>query len=252
MQRSIEGELAWVTGGGTGIGQAGAVRLAAAGAKIVLTGRRREPLDETAKMIRDKGGEAIVAPADMSKREEVEAVAKRIVEECGRCDILVNSAGINVRNRKWADVDAPGFDSVIDANLSGPFYATAAVLPMMRKQKNGLIIQISSWAGVYVSPLTGPAYSVSKHGLVALSESLNQEECVNGIRSCCICPGEVATPILEKRPVPVSDADKARMLQADDLGETILFVARMPAHVCLNEILISPTWNRSYAEGVKL
>jgi NADP-dependent 3-hydroxy acid dehydrogenase YdfG len=252
MQRSIEGEVAWVTGGGSGIGQAGAVRLAAAGAKIVLTGRRREALEETAAMVRSKGGEAIVAPADMSKRDEVEALAKRIADECGRCDILVNSAGINVRNRKWADVDAAGFDSVIDANLSGPFYATAAVLPIMRKQKRGLIIQISSWAGVYVSPLTGPAYSVSKHGLVALSESLNQEECVNGIRSCCICPGEVATPILDKRPVPVTEADKARMLQADDLGETILFVARMPTHVCLNEILISPTWNRSYTEGVKL
>jgi NADP-dependent 3-hydroxy acid dehydrogenase YdfG len=252
MQRSIEGEVAWVTGGGSGIGQAGAVRLAAAGAKIVLTGRRREALEETAAMVRGKGGEAIVAPADMSKRDEVEALAKRIADECGRCDILVNSAGINVRNRKWADVDAAGFDSVIDANLSGPFYATAAVLPIMRKQKRGLIIQISSWAGVYVSPLTGPAYSVSKHGLVALSESLNQEECVNGIRSCCICPGEVATPILDKRPVPVTEADKARMLQADDLGETILFVARMPTHVCLNEILISPTWNRSYTEGVKL
>jgi NADP-dependent 3-hydroxy acid dehydrogenase YdfG len=250
MQRSIKGEVAWVTGGGTGIGQAGAIRLAAA--KIVLTGRRREPLDETAKMIRDKGGEAIAAPADIGKRDEVETVAKRIADECGRCDILVNSAGTNVRNRKWADVDAPGFDSVIEANLNGPFYATAAVLPMMRKQKSGLIIQISSWAGVYVSPLTGPAYSVSKHGLVALSESLNQEECVNGIRSCCICPGEVATPILDKRPVPVSDSDRARMLQADDLGETILFVARMPAHVCLNEILIGPTWNRSYAEGVKV
>ena len=132
MQRSIKGEVAWVTGGGTGIGQAGALRLAAAGAKIVLTGRRREPLEETAKMIRDKGGEAIVAPADMSKRDEVEAVAKRIADEHGRCDILVNSAGINVRNRKWADVDPSAFDSVMDANLSGPFYATAAVLPMMR------------------------------------------------------------------------------------------------------------------------
>jgi NADP-dependent 3-hydroxy acid dehydrogenase YdfG len=252
MQRSIEGELAWVTGGGSGIGQAGAVALAGAGAKIVLTGRRREALEETAALVRAKGGTALIAPADMSKRDEVEAVARRIADEFGRCDILVNSAGINVRNRKWADVDSASFDSVIDANLSGPFYAVAAVLPLMRKQKNGLIIQISSWAGVYVSPLTGPAYSASKHGLVALSESLNQEECVNGIRSCCICPGEVATPILEKRPVPVSDSDKARMLQGDDLGETILFVARMPAHVCLNEILISPTWNRSYAEGVKL
>ena len=156
MQRSIKGEVAWVTGGGTGIGQAGAVRLAAEGAKMVLTGRRREPLEDTAKMIRDKGGEAIVAPADMGKREEVEAVAKRIADECGRCDILVNSAGINVRNRKWADVDASAFDTVVDANLSGPFYATAAVLPMMREQKRGLIIQISSWAGRYGYTVTAP------------------------------------------------------------------------------------------------
>src|SRR5436305_12281108 len=161
----------------------------------------------------------------MGKRDEVEAVANRIAEEWGRCDILVNSAGINVRNRRWADVDASAFDSVMDANLSGPFYATAAVLPMMRRQKNGLIIQISPWAGVYVSPLTGPAYSVSKHALVALSESLNQEECVSGIRSCCICPGEVATPILDKRPVSATEADKGPELQSEDLRETSLFVS---------------------------
>ena len=98
--------------------------------------------------------------------------------------------------------------------------------------------------------MTGPAYSVAKHGLVALSESINQEECANGIRSCCICPGEVATPILDKRPVPVSDEDKAKMLQVRDLAATILFVATMPASVCVNEILISPTWNRAYTEGV--
>ena len=184
-----------MTGGGTGIGQAGAVRLAGEGAKIVLTGRRREPLDDTANMIRAKGGEAIVAPADMGKRDEVEAVAKRIADECGGCDILVNSAGINVRNRKWADVDASAFDSVMDANLSGPFYATAVVLPMMRKQKSGLIIQISSWAGVYVSPLSRAGLFRVEAGHVACAESLNQEECVNGIRSCCILQGEVATPI---------------------------------------------------------
>ncbi|MFL5181107.1 MAG: SDR family oxidoreductase, partial [Microvirga sp.] len=106
--------------------------------------------------------------------------------------------------------------------------------------------------GRYVSRLTGPAYSAAKHGLVALSESLNQEECPHGIRSCCICPGEVATPILDKRPVPVTAEDKARMLQSEDLAETILFVARLPVTVCMNEILISPTWNRGYIEGVKL
>ena len=84
---------------------------------------------------------------------------------------------------------------------------------------------------------------------MALSESINQEECVNGIRSCCICPGEVATPILDNRPVPVTDEQKAQMLQSEDLGETILYVARMPKSVCVNEILISPTWNRGYVGG---
>lgn len=121
---------------------------------------------------------------------------------------------------------------------------------MMRRQGGGLLIHIASWAGRYVSPLTGPAYAAAKHGMLAMSESLNQEECRNGIRSCCICPGEIATPILDKRPVPVSAQDKARMLQAQDLADTILYVARMPASVCVNEILISPTWNRGYVAAL--
>jgi NAD(P)-dependent dehydrogenase (short-subunit alcohol dehydrogenase family) len=252
MLRSITGQVAWITGGGTGIGQAGAFRLAEAGVTVVLSGRRREPLEDTARTIEGQGGRAIVAPADISSADEVRAVAQRIGAELGRCDILVNSAGLNVKNRSWREIDAPAIDTVIGADLSGPFYASAAVLPLMREQKGGLIVQISSWAGRYVSRLTGPAYSAAKHGLVALSESINQEECAHGIRSCCICPGEVATPILEKRPVPVSPEDRARMLQAEDMGELILFVARMPASVCLNEILVSPTWNRGYLEGVRL
>src|SRR5205085_4560652 len=111
-----------------------------------------------------------------------------MMDAFGRCDILVNSAGINIPKRSWSQVEPEGFDSVIAADLNGPFYATHAVLPIMRAQKSGLIIQVSSWAGVYVSLLTGPAYSAAKHGLVAMSESINQAECVNGIRSCCICP----------------------------------------------------------------
>jgi NADP-dependent 3-hydroxy acid dehydrogenase YdfG len=134
--------------------------------------------------------------------------------------------------------------------LSGPFYTSRAVLPLMRAQGGGLMIQISSWAGIYVPLLTGPAYTAAKHGLVALSESINQAECVNHIRSCCICPGEVATPILNNRPVPVTQEEKARMLQPEDLGDTILYVARMPATVCVNEILISPTSNRGYLAGL--
>lgn len=246
MQRSIEGQVAWVTGAGSGIGQAGAIALAGAGARIILSGRRAEPLEETAAAIREKGGQAVVAPADVSDVSDVMEVRDKIVDAFGRCDILVNNAGLNVPNRRWREIEPKSFDAVVAVDLSGPFYVASAVLPMMRAQKSGLLIHVSSWAGRYVSLLTGPAYTAAKHGLVALSESINQEECVNGIRSCCICPGEVATPILDKRPVPVTAEERAKMLQSDDLADTILFVARMPATVCVNEILMSPTANRGY------
>jgi NAD(P)-dependent dehydrogenase (short-subunit alcohol dehydrogenase family) len=96
--------------------------------------------------------------------------------------------------------------------------------------------------------MPGPAYAAAKHGLVALSESLNAEEGVHGIRSCCICPADVATPILDARPVPVPEEERARMLQPRDLAAAVMFVARMPASACVNEILISPTWNRFYTD----
>jgi NADP-dependent 3-hydroxy acid dehydrogenase YdfG len=252
MLRSIEGQVAWVTGAGSGIGQSAAVAFAKAGVKLALSGRRREALEQTAALVREAGGEAVVASADMGRADEVEHAWEAVRSAYGRCDILVNSAGLNVPRRSWSEIDLAGIDAVIGVDLNGPFYASRAVLPTMRAQRDGLIIQISSWAGRYVSKLTGPAYSAAKHGLVALSESLNQEECGYGIRSCCICPGEVATPILDKRPVPVSAQDKARMLQAEDLADTILFVARLPTSVCVNEILISPTWNRGYLEDIKL
>ena len=116
----------------------------------------------------------------------------------------------------------------------------------MRRQRDGLIVNVSSWAGTHVSSVTGPAYCAAKSGLNAMTESLNIEEGLHGIRATAVCPGEVATPILEKRPVPVTAADRARMVQPDDCGELMLFLARLPAHVCINDLTISPTWNRGY------
>ena len=252
MMRDLAGQVAWVTGAGSGIGRAAAVSLAKAGMRLALTGRGREPLERTADLVRTAGGQAVVASADMGVAAEVKRAWEAVYDAYGRCDLLLNSAGLNVARRGWSEITPSGIDAVIGVNLNGSFYASQIVLATMRAQGSGLIIHVSSWAGRYVSKLTGPAYSASKHGLVALSESLNQEECGHGIRSCCICPGEVATPLLDKRPVPVTDEDKGRMLQADDLAETILFVARLPATVCVNEILISPTWNRGYLEGIRL
>jgi NADP-dependent 3-hydroxy acid dehydrogenase YdfG len=252
MMRDISGQVAWVTGAGSGIGLAAALALAKAGLRLALTGRGRDALDRTADLVRAAGAEALVAPADMGVADDVQRAWEAVHAAWGRCDLLVNSAGLNVPQRGWNAITPAGIDAVVGVNLNGPFYASRAVLPTMRAQGSGLIVHVSSWAGRYVSKLTGPAYSAAKHGLVALSESLNQEECGHGIRSCCICPGEVATPLLDKRPVPVTAEDRGRMLQPEDLAETILFVARLPASVCVNEILISPTWNRGYLEGVKL
>lgn len=247
---ALQGSVAWITGAGSGIGLAGARELAAAGAKVVLSGRRAETLEREAAAIRASGGEADAAPLDVSDSAAVESVTKSILARHGRIDVLVNSAGLNNPKRYWRDQTVPSWDEVIHINLSGTFYCVHAVLPAMRAQKNGLVINISSWAGRHTMALVGAAYNGSKHAVVSLSETINMEECKNGIRACAICPAEVATPIMDRRPVPPSAEERAMMLQPEDLGKTIRWVAEQPPHVCVNEILISPTWNRIYVGGV--
>jgi NADP-dependent 3-hydroxy acid dehydrogenase YdfG len=236
--------IAWVTGGGSGIGLAGARALAADGWQVVISGRRADVL---AQAVTEIGANVSAMVLDVANVADVERVAQAILARHGRIDCLVNSAGLNVPKRSWADLTTEGWDQVVDINLNGLMYCIRAVLPAMRAQHDGCIINIASWAGRIVSKMTGPAYTATKHAVVALTHSLNMEEYANGIRGCALSPGEVATPIMKLRPVPPSEADMARMLQGEDLGRTIAFVANMPPHVCVNEILISPTWNRSFA-----
>ncbi len=243
MLQDITGKVAWVTGASSGIGAAGAATLAAAGARVIISGRRHAQLGDVASSI---PGDVTVLPLDVADRDAVFAAAKQIEADFGQIDFLVHSAGLNVKERSWADMPTENWEEVIQVDLNGAYYCCASVLPIMRQQGGGLIINISSWAGRYVSRVSGPAYSAAKHALNAMNESINQEECRYGIRACAICPGEVATEILDRRPIPVSTEDRARMLQAEDLGDLILYVCKAPPHVCLNEILISPTWNRGY------
>jgi NADP-dependent 3-hydroxy acid dehydrogenase YdfG len=245
----LKGKIAWVTGGGTGIGRSGAEELAAAGATVVVSGRRPEQLAEVCQIIAAKGGKSEAVSLDVTDAKAVAAAATEILRRHDRVDVLVNSAGMNVPQRFWKNLNPDSFASVVSANLQGTLNTIHAVLPRMRECKDGLVINISSWAGRFDPYLTGPAYNAAKHGVVALTLSLNMEECVNGIRACVICPGEVATPILKKRPIPPSAEEQARMLQAEDLGRTIRFVAEMPPRACLNEIVISPTWNRMWLGG---
>jgi len=245
---SLTGKVAWITGAGTGIGLAGAKALAEAGATVVMSGRRKEVLALEAEKIRIKGGKSEVEALDVSDAKAVKKTAAAILSRHARVDILVNSAGLNVPNRYWKNQTIEGWKEVIGINLDGSFYTTYAVLPSMRVRKDGLIINVSSWAGVFHPKLTGAAYNASKHAVTAMTETINMEECTNGIRACAICPAEVATPIMDRRPVPPSSEDRARMLQPEDLGNTIRFIAQMPPHVCVNQVIISPTWNRMYID----
>jgi len=141
---------------------------------------------------------------------------------------------------------------VVAVNLNGAMACTLAVLPGMRARHEGTVINVASFAGWHYGYLTGPAYTASKAALMALTHAFNIEEGVNGLRATSLCPGEVATPILQKRPVVPSAEEMARMLQEQDLGRTIRFIAEMPAHVCINELVISPVWNRIYIGGEDL
>ena len=244
---TLKDKVAWITGGGSGIGLAAGLELARAGAHVVLSGRSAETLKKAQQEVK----EAETAVLDVSDRKAVAAAAQKILKQHGRIDILVNSAGINLPQRNFRNVSVEGWDEIIAINLSGTFYPCHAVLPAMREKKQGLIINIASWFGRYPHALGGPGYNATKRAVIALTETINIEEAANGIRASSILPGEVATPILEKRPVPPPQAERVRMLQAEDLGKAVLFIASLPPRACVNELIISPTWNRFILGGLE-
>ena len=243
---TLKDKVAWITGGGSGIGLAGAIEFQKLGATVVLSGRTEATLKEALKQVK---ADSVVC--DVAQKDQVAKAAAEIQKRHGRVDILVNSAGINLPQRSFRDVSNEGWDQIVAVNLNGMFYCVQAVLPGMRARKDGLIINISSWAGRYASILTGPGYNSTKHAVIALTESINLEECANGIRATSVLPGEAATPILEKRPVPPTPEVRAKMLQPEDLGRTLAFIATLPPRACINELIISPTWNRFLLGGLE-
>jgi NADP-dependent 3-hydroxy acid dehydrogenase YdfG len=242
----LTGKIAWITGGGSGIGLAGAIEFQKLGATVVISGRTEATLKDALKQVK---AESVVC--DVAQKDQVAKAAAEIHKRHGRIDVLVNSAGINSPKRSFRDVQNDVWDQIVAVNLSGMFYCVQAVLPGMRSRKDGLIINIASWAGRYASVLTGPGYNATKRAVIALSESINLEECAHGIRATSVLPGEAATPILEKRPVPPTPEVRAKMLQAEDLGRTLAFIATLPPRACINELIISPTWNRFILGGLE-
>ncbi|MBW1697397.1 MAG: SDR family oxidoreductase [Deltaproteobacteria bacterium] len=228
-----------VTGAGSGVGREIAIGFVNEAAKVAFVGRRRSKLEESATGLPKE--RVMILPCDVSIRHAVDEMVNAVLRHFGAVDILVNNAGINTSPRSIAEVAPEDWNQIIAINLNGVFNTIRAVLPGMREKKDGLIINISSIAGIRASELAGAAYAASKHGVMALNHTLNIEEKEFGIRACAICPGEIDTPILDQRPQPVSPEHRARILKPKDIAEAVFFVARYPSRVCIPELVIKPT-----------
>jgi NADP-dependent 3-hydroxy acid dehydrogenase YdfG len=236
----LANKTALITGGGSGIGLATARSFLDAGARIVIAGRDEAKLAAASKTL-TAGDRLAHHAADVSRVEQVQALVRHATKVLGRIDILVNNAGVNIKDRAFRQLTPETWDLLIRANLDGAFYCIHAVLPQMLARKDGLIINISSVAGKRAGPLGGAGYAAAKFGMSALGICLAAEEKDSGVRVSNIYPGEVDTPILVHRPQPVTEEHRQRILKPEDVAAAVLFVATLPPHVSVPELVIKPT-----------
>jgi len=229
-----------VTGAGSGVGQAIAIALAEEGWRVALIGRRAEALNETVKLAGPLGGQFLVCPCDIGDAQAVEEMGRRVLAEFKEVEVLVNAAGTNAPRRALEVLSLADYHAMIDANLNGAYYCVQAFLPQMRTRKSGTIVNIVSDAGKQASPKAGPAYVMSKFGLAGLTQSINAEERGNGVRACAIFPGDIDTPLLNKRPVPPDATARAKMMKPEDIAECALLCIHLPARVIVEELLVRP------------
>ena len=236
----LSGKIVLITGGGSGIGAACAELLLQEGAKVAIAGRDAKKLDGVAKLL-GRPKNLMAFAADVSDNAQVTTLVTSVVAKLGPVDILVNNAGTNLKERTFRELKPEAWDRLIRTNLDGAFYTIHAVLPLMLAKSDGVIINIVSIAGKRASPLGGVAYAASKFGMAALGIGLAAEEKDAGIRVCNIYPGEVDTPILQFRPAPITEEHRATILQPRDVAEAVRFVALLPPHVSVPELVIKPT-----------
>ena len=234
----LDRQVALVTGGGSGIGRAIAIALAAEGAAVSICGRRREPLEAARAFIEANGGTGIAIPTDVSLDSQVQRLVEATTDSLGPIDILVNNAAIGgggAIHEHAVEV----WDRVLDVNLRGPFLLARAVLPGMRERKRGHLLNISSESGLEYYAGVG-AYGVGKHALNALSEYIQRENQDLGIRVDTICPGMVVTEMTEGS----AGLDHAKCLYPEDIADLVLWlVTRRPNIKIGRPILIQTMLN---------
>jgi NAD(P)-dependent dehydrogenase (short-subunit alcohol dehydrogenase family) len=230
----LTGKRILVTGGGSGIGLATAKLCLAEGARVAITSRNEARLREAA------GDKLLYHAADLTDPAQAQRMADDVADRLGGIDILVNNAGMNIKDRLFHQLTPESWRQLVAGNLDGAFHCMLAVLPRMRQRKEGLIINVNSISGKRASPLGGTGYIAAKFGLRGLAMGVAAEERQNNIRVSSIYPGEVNTPILEARPEPVTEDRKQAMLQPDDVAAAVLFIATLPPHVAIPELIITP------------
>jgi NAD(P)-dependent dehydrogenase (short-subunit alcohol dehydrogenase family) len=232
--------VAVVTGAGSGVGRATALALAREGWRVALIGRQKAALDATAALFVAEQSPFHIVPCDIADEAAVAACGKEILERLGPVDVLVNAAGTNTPRRSLEELSPADYRRLLDTNLNGAYWCAQAFLPSMRERGRGTIVNVISDAARQASPKAGPAYSASKFGLLGLTQSINAEERARGIRACALLPGDINTPLLDKRPAPPSAEARSRMLQPEDVAACVLFVLRLPPRAIVEELLIRP------------
>ena len=225
-----------VTGAGSGVGAAIALAMAKEGWRLALVGRRAEPLERVA----GHSLGSLVCPCDIGDPQAVEAMGLRVLGEFGSVEVLVNAAGTNAPRRALEVLTPEDYHEMIATNLHGAYYCLQAFLPQMRANHSGTIVNIVSDAGKLASPKAGPGYVMSKFGLAGLTQAINAEDRGRGIRACAIFPGDIDTPLLEKRPVPPDAEARARMMQPEDIAACALLATNLPPRTIVEEILVRP------------
>ncbi|MEO1445254.1 MAG: SDR family oxidoreductase [Cyanobacteria bacterium J06635_11] len=226
-----------ITGASSGIGKASAEAFAQAGFDVALVARSQNKLRELATHLRQLGIEAHTFALELADLTQVKANIKKVVAAIGSVDVLINSAGMGYTG-KLGDMPMADWQRVMDLNVTSVFQVTQAVLPTMREQGNGLIINIASIAARQSFPNWG-AYGVSKAALVALSEAIATEEAEYGIRVVTLSPGAVNTPIWDTDTVQ-ADFDRSAMLKPETIAQTILHTALLPPEAVISQLTITP------------
>ena len=241
---SLDGSVVIVTGGGSGIGQATALKFAAEGAEIVITGRRQRPLDDTVDKIEAAGGKASAVSMDMEDGAAVRTFAKSVLDRFGKVDVLINNAGHSSKVRSINLVGQEEWDSVLAVNVTGVYQLCQAIIPSMIERGGGTVITVSSMAAIRPGLLGGAAYSAAKAAVTNLMGDINAEFGSKGIRATAVMPADVDTPILLNRPLPPGEEARSTMMGSEDLADVILMCAKMPMRTTIESVVLSPTIKR--------